>query len=233
MKIDSDFRDYYDVGVSWDHEPVPRYHRITQRVSFQKHPGLGWRIEGEPSSIHQEVMTRLDPLLSQRPRFYHDWVEPITLGFCGRYVPGWRSGTDTFWSVEDLRRRLSGYDPEFRRVQFSESEQQRFLEGLAALGPAPFRKLQAPVFLLVDKCTSVLTYELVVNPCLQDLRCMSWLDAYTAWQSLDQYLSNALAHQPDPPNEISDVLRRDIHGFDERSFQAAPGGPNRKRKKRS
>ncbi len=105
-----------------------------------------------------------------------------------------------------------------------------------------FRLLQTPVFVYRGKRLRDTFVPAVSrsqggnvverNPVLKDMGWQRQVDPYTAWQELDMYLGNQLAVQEDPA-PLSDELRRDAHGFDDRSFkQCAPGERKARRKAR-
>ena len=68
------------------------------------------------------------------------------------------------------------------------------------------------------------------NPVLRDLGWQRHAEPFSVWQSVDQYLGNQMARQEDP-EPLSDELRRDAHGFDDRSFKTDAPGMRKARRK--
>ncbi len=56
-------------------------------------------------------------------------------------------------------------------------------------------------------------------PILKDLQFYKVFDCATAFQKIEQYLTNELVKPDKIEIEISDELKRDTHGFDEKSFK--------------
>jgi hypothetical protein len=57
-----------------------------------------------------------------------------------------------------------------------------------------------------------------VNPCLKDIEFQRVLDPFTAYQELDQWISGVLGQNPEP-DEVSDKVKIQQHGFDSWSFR--------------
>jgi len=87
-----------------------------------------------------------------------------------------------------------------------------------------FRQIRAPVFLYRSKNTKEAQLDprhgriLERNPVLINIGWQRHMPPFEAWQRIDQYLGNEMAIQRDP-EPLSDELRRDSHGFNDRSFK--------------
>ncbi len=57
------------------------------------------------------------------------------------------------------------------------------------------------------------------NPILSKLKFYRLMDSYTTYQELAQYVGGVLSNNSSPAEKISDVIKRDMHGFDEWSFK--------------
>jgi hypothetical protein len=220
MRIRSGFRDYYDHLAAHDVTPHPAYHRVRRRTVLTATPrrrGRTWHADDDPEAA--AVLTLLDADLGFLPRFSHP-VEPFLVGFCGTAHVGFAYAGDPFWSPEGLMR------------AYPEVELWDLVHDVAGsvdlAGPDPYRRLGCPAFLIRWRLPEA---ELVRNPSLERLGFAARVDPWTAWQTLDTFLGSTLAEQRDLPDPIDDGLRRDLHGFDDRSFKASPGGPTRKRRK--
>ena len=97
-----------------------------------------------------------------------------------------------------------------------------------------FREWNTPVFLMRVKKhypshTDSLSY-LELSPVLKDMSFMQIKDPYTCFQDIMMYISGVLGVGENKIVEVSDEVRRDKHGFDNRSFKAAKGKTNKRGK---
>ena len=101
-----------------------------------------------------------------------------------------------------------------------------------------FRLVGSPVFLLRGlsyRCDRLFSSQeagvvLECNPVLKGLGWHRHMEPFEVWQTIDQYLGNQMAEQEDPA-PLSDELRRDAHGFDDRSFKTSAPGKRKARRK--
>lgn len=64
---------------------------------------------------------------------------------------------------------------------------------------------------------------MIINPCLADLEFYKALDAYTAYQELDMWISGTLAWPPNFMIEVPEKYRLENHGFDPKyGFRTRP-----------
>jgi hypothetical protein len=78
-----------------------------------------------------------------------------------------------------------------------------------------FLKLNTPLFLLQRHFKT----NLIINPKLRDYNFQSKYSPYEMYQMIEQFLTNELAQSFDKPDNISDELKRDAHGFDKWTFK--------------
>lgn len=101
-----------------------------------------------------------------------------------------------------------------------------------------FRMVGAPIFLWRGRwMNDEISHQksgivLEKNPSLKYFGYQRFMEPYEVWQSIDQYLGNQMAKQEDP-SPLSDELRRDAHGFDDRSFKAIAPSEKKARRKRN
>ena len=82
------------------------------------------------------------------------------------------------------------------------------------------RKLETPCFSIESGLLEPwYKTTLIVNPTLRSYQFFKVIDPFTAYQELSMFLGNNLVTQKDPNPPISDVDKRDTHGFNEWSFK--------------
>ena len=88
-----------------------------------------------------------------------------------------------------------------------------------------FISISTPIFIIsrIDNET-VMT----INPKLKEYGIQNLYDPWTMYQKIEQYLSNELVDLKFPPFEMSNELKRDAHGFDDKSFKNEKGHKKRK-----
>lgn len=253
VRIISSFRDYYDSAVGHDDVAVPVYVRETGTVGVRAPGGRGgryWQDDDDPEAA--EAARALDAevtrLLDVEQDGLFEPVTPVLLGFCGALAWGWRLDGTCRWTAPALLDALEARPMDYHgsRKHFLEELRwhRKAPHGLVASPPRPFdlghrrpgivtvfRVLDAPCFLLEPGNWWGTQVTIVRNPPLGPLGFARVLDPYSARQAVETFLSNELARQVDPMDDIGDDDLRDMKGFDGRSFRADPGGPTRKRKK--
>lgn len=74
---------------------------------------------------------------------------------------------------------------------------------------------------------------LVINPVLKGFGFQVVKDVHTAWQELSAYVGGVLTNPAGiEPRPMDDVLKRDLHGFDDQSFKKAPTKAEKREKRR-
>lgn len=244
MHVVGGARDYYDGLASLDREPTPVYRRRLVETKLRAERGRrAGRVWVADDADAVAVVQALEDAGAQPL-----WpigtgeceIRPFVLAFCGRARVGFRLFDGVAWRFDDAVRRARALprgftdeldDPELAAgLGCTPAELDAVVALVDRLGVAPYRRLGTPVFLLrgLDGDHA----ELVRDPVLGPLGFASQVDPYAAWQTLDRFLGSDLATRADPPAPIDDTLRRDDHGFDDRSFKRDPGGPGRKRKRK-
>jgi len=217
MRIISTFHDYYD-GV--------------QRTLCDR------------SIIYNRETVKLDEVFPRSlPRFWsyshfnqhhfpiedHDFY---IVGFCGEIYLGARVypepevekyvyGANLLPTCRELFNR---YNPRHRKLL--DHSIRHFLEADYSCYKTLFLKYHIPNFVIRKDLWDPGTF---ANPILGELGFATVKDPYTCFQEIYQYLSNELAQQNDPPQDISDEDMAAMKGFDKWSFRTPPGTkPNRK-----
>ena len=233
MRIVSDFKDYYDALAAYDTEPKPRFERVGrvcrgERVRLPQPRRFRWDLETEDEGVEAFLALLEQKGVAAEFPCTDAGVEVVLVGFCGR------SHVVFHYAGRGYARRAdvpSPGDGPLRLLDLEPDQIAAFTARVDHLGPEPYRLLGTPVFAIHSLSDSRDVWDVVRNPNLGRLAFNVLVDPWTAWQELDRYLSTELARQVDPPEGISDTLRRDIHGFDDGSFKRGPGGPTRKRKR--
>lgn len=220
MRIHSGFRDYYDVGAGWDHEPQPVFVRTTRTTRLVD----PWTHTDDPEAA--AVMKTVAPTMHHRPELGRGNVDSVVVFFCGEAHHGYEWNQHTYWRFEDLAAAM----PEPPKAPVVSGRV--FAQSLDTYGDSLYRRLGCPIFSLSEFSSTNRAAVLTRNPRLSTWGFARVVDPYRAWQALERMVGSTLATQVDPPDPIDDGLRRDAHGFDDRSFKKGPGGPTRKRKKR-
>jgi len=250
MRLIRDFSDFYDGLQSTDAEALPLYVRKTSKEV----------IPLKDKARVAQLSALIEPYRDFLPAPPRDtYAKRRVLGFCGRLQAFYLWSRNAYLSVDSLREAIlqvsdRKYDDlESYRIRRAKEAIRRSDDGATWMdrtfndkgwaawlaNGAPrwetnhdelFRDLDTPVFVAhFDRDGHFLIEK---NPCLRDLGFHKIYEPYTVWQSIDQYLGNQLAKQPDPVSPgYTDELRRDAHGFDNRSFKSdAPSEKKQRRK---
>jgi hypothetical protein len=233
MRIISDFKDYYDSGAVYGIDKT--------RVFVRSKVKMNASVIGMPNLRKMSMwFVRSDKWISREER-------PQRLsfvGFCGKIYPfldtnytygGQRERlhehqqfninkiVDAFGGTVNPRngyRKWTGNDKKYVAKRRAD-----FLDKLNSLANAQwmtsaFIKINSPAFLLEEEEED---YVITANPILKDLGFYRMVDTVTAWQAVEQYVSNILVGDRMPePKPITDVQRAETHGFDKWSFRKEP-----------
>ena len=86
-----------------------------------------------------------------------------------------------------------------------------------------FVEHNTPVFIIRPK-------EITINPSLKEVRFMTVKDVYTTFQEIQMFISGVLGTGTKETVDITDDVKRDKHGFDNKSFKKEPSEKKRKRR---
>lgn len=232
VRIVSPFTDYYDAAAGYDDDTEPTYIRESRvtvlRGSLRRGGRTGpsrWGADDDDGAAF--AMRHIDStLIAAKEAPWVSEAQVMVVGFCGMVAPLWRWNNRVWWDPLPL-------------AQAANADARYVIAGVWASWPpsdaeqrenlALFRALDVPAFVV----SSEPEFRLTRNPRLGAVDFQRIVDPYTARQAVRNYLGNELAKQVDPMAVLSDEDIRDTKGFDARSFKAAPGGPGRKRKKKT
>jgi hypothetical protein len=220
MKIHSDYRDYYDIGLSVGVDTTLHYNR-KQRWFYLS-----------------EIKTKLPPETIRGVRLARNLpeqpdIERIVVGFCGVLYPAIRvirseKDSETLYAPEELDKhfKFSGVPSWGRPSEHWEKNfRKRQRERAEWLSNSPrcddlFLELDEPVFVAqVDRDGEPRdSIEIVANEPLRPFQFFKVVDPYSAFQEVSMYLGNQLVKH-DTPDEIADEYRIAMHGYDKHSFR--------------
>ena len=168
--------------------------------------------------------------------------------FCGEFYPFVRVADTICWDFDSFTQKIDLQSRRFNRhsTLFRREDVEKNIRWMFSLDTVLPRfktmnlRYKCPIILLDIKemeLGPVREHEkgrycvrFTFNPCLASLDFQKIMPPFDACQQLESYLFNELATQDDPPDEASDVVKRDSHGFDKHSFKAEPGKPKRSRR---
>lgn len=242
MKIVSPFKDYYDgiQGLGIDKSIL--YIRKTVEILYENTDDIGEKPKGIP--VFYSVMR---PSTNASLNYF---VEPVTVGFCGKvyllfgvYEQRF-SGAEKlhfFTTVEKAQKAAIEFEtPANRKKALAEYFEGGGGKGLAIdvkewldkyhlIGDKPFITLNTPIFLTrFEGYTRVLE----VSPRLKPFSFAKHVNPYAAYQEIAQYITGPLAKEISPPQIIDDVVLAEGKGFNKYSFRMdSPGKKKRRRNK--
>lgn len=256
MRIASDFRDYYDVGMAEGQD---------QSLVYQRYPIV-------EEHKHYPFSTMFG---SYSRRYRHDWslyVRSYTIGFCGKFYKvlelntpenggrndkEGRSTRKWCYNVADVDSYVKKYAPkrydDYREKHWKKgndwnSEQRQhsfdnFFNGLPrskwqkdptedelkrsqAWRDAWFQKHRSPI--IVAEIVNEYEGKLTYNGCLKPFEFYRVFDPYLAFQEIAMWLGNQ-AVPIKPILKLDDVTMAEIKGFDKFSFRKDPSSKKRKK----
>jgi hypothetical protein len=218
MKIHSDFRDYYDIGLSVGADPLLHYNR-KQR----------WFCPSElKTKLPADTLSKVRYSPPDERRF---GVERVLIGFCGTVYPCIRRlrgerDIENLYSPERLDvvfpfkapswgRMGEGWVRAYRKTQ---RERALFLANRFRLD-ALFLEIDAPIFVAqIARNRRFNEVEIVANAMLKPFEFAKAVDPFNAFQQVSMYLGNELVRR-DEPDTIADEYRIAMHGYDKHSFR--------------
>ncbi len=254
MQIYSPFKDYYDSLLSLGQDPLVTYHRTSEEWNLGYDTVYGQR--RYPPQVPDEVC-KLGELLNVFGR--HKEIELALIGFCGKLYLGFRwqlasfynghryevvpdRHTRWYYDVEPIKETFPElHEPSVKLVaQASNLDVRHWWAGLSDeqvpriiyerlrryneqnLDDLFREQVKAPVFLLTHR-----TY--TINPELQKLQFFRVVDAPSAFQQLEAYLSNIFLGQYPMPAPLTEKQQVTRYGFDETyGFRTRPGQKHKK-----
>ena len=244
MRIISKFHDYYDVlndGSDSDH--------VWRRETTSFFPDLNDPFY-KTESWENELPRLMDSVsVPQKDAVYEhqmlwrgqtdDYRRSLLL-FCGEFYPFVKLPDCICWDFDSFAQAINLEERPYSKRGFQTTQKEVY-----ALVHAMFTQEKIlPRFKTLNlrlKCPIVLMdiqeqplgplreheperyrMQFTLNPRLDELGFARIIPPYDAFQRLETYLFNDLAEQKDPPIEISDDIKRDMHGFDKRSFRKDP-----------
>lgn len=210
MKIHSDFKDYYDIGLSVGVDTNLHYERRERRY-YAEEVGMAGIFESMGRFLFSSD---------------HN-VEHLIVGFCGTLYPcvaiHWRSKpTEYIYSRDRLREVFPDdvkYIRRFGRKHYKSPSAKHcaFVRDVRPNRDDVFIRLNAPTFVY---CQEQGSNDLWVNAnaSLKDVQFYKVVNPVTAFQEISMYLGNQLVKH-DEPDAIADEYRIAMHGYDRHSFR--------------
>ncbi len=253
MQIYSPFKDYYDSLLSLGQDPLVTYHRTSEEHAINYHTTYGER--RYPPQVPDEVC-KLGEMLNVFGR--HKEIELALIGFCGKLYLGFHwpetggyrpyqvtvpeRNTRWYYDVEAIKQTFPElHEPNVKLVaEASNLHVRHWWSGLSDqhvpriiyerlrryneqnLDELFRETVQAPIFLLTER-------RYVVNPKLSDKQFFRVVDAPSAFQQLEAYLSNVFLGQYPLPAPLTEKQQVTRYGFDETyGFRTRPGQKHKK-----
>ncbi len=241
MRIQSNFKDYYDVGMSQGQDLTLVYRRYTKEV----------KLTYNPFSVYtpQKGFTSFHGYNSSHPYTYSRDISQITVGFCGKvysvitlFIP---REEGKFYSLKEERARevfcysledidnfikkhqpkdwddynSKGYNKKFGwRNKLRREDYAKFFEAFEKNNDRHnewFENERCPVFVArLENKEIIITY----NACLKDLEFFRVFEPYKAFQEIAMWLGNQ-AEPRKPIPHIDDLTLSEAKGFDKFSFR--------------
>ncbi len=256
MRVISKFRDYYDAigffgedDYTWVRKrvrhPLVKYNKFRQK-------------EWKKTPFSANVYNYLSSAFSDLPDIRHQdnrrqgWrktynTHDYTLGFgyCGRIIliivhvredDIIHSIYTDFYEYSEMieensKGKIKVASDFFREPEFSFTNKgitnwmDRYSQ--STYTTSAFIEMESPLF--VFKHNHYNNGNLVINPCLEQLKLISKFHPYTVHQEVEMYLTNDLTMCNQKSPDFGDVLKRDAHGMDEWSFKQR--GPKKRKQK--
>ena len=214
--IYSKFKDYYD------------------HVVFDTH--FKWVRKSE--NILLEDTYLLDMLFTIKNRPFSDnfddfYYDSFIFGFCGKvqilYVDNTNLSPNKTFAIKkvhtNIHKAIKDHKPHnSRKTKVPKKRLKKIKEAISLWNKKYntektynlFIKYKTPIFILRQDWKE---RTLILNPCLREYGIHTIYDPYTMYQNISMFLTNDLVSQEDILCNISDELKRDMHGFDNKSFK--------------
>jgi hypothetical protein len=231
MRIISKFHDYYDSGMAHGQDQSVVYLRDTKEYDFN-HLTDNRDIPQIIKDIRSAVVTytKMENPLRWERNFFMDtnnnknrfFMNVHKILFCGKVYTcvqistrdlGYlNEGVDTFmYDAESVIKFLekNSIDVDNKRYSWDTTKRERINSWFVV--KQPDRE-----WLIANKITNVAVSKssVIVNPRLQNYNFAKCLDAYSAYQELDMWISGTLSYPQNFMVEVSDKSKIQKHGFD-------------------
>lgn len=221
MRIISNFKDYYDIGMTYGQDPALIYLRKTEEVPVED------RL--------RKIITASPYCISYPGRPYGIELDVHLIGFCGKLYPfvGYRNAVHIKGNLVDfivsqndifeceliktaINKSLSKWS-EFGS-QFTLKSYEKWVKYATTIDVTDsFISIQAPVFIVSRLSGDKIILE--KNPRLKEIGFQSVKSPVVAFQEIAMFLGSTLVSEREIPLKVSDTVLRDKHGFDEYSFR--------------
>ncbi len=237
MRIISKFKDYYDVVAGQGIDMTRVFLRETQELKGT-FPFPGWEDRHSWRRISQ--YPKIDHAVYHSP-YSRGGTQSYELGyiyvlFAGKLYGGLalkdkRSGPKFneityYWDVDSWQAKADEINFIGRNKLFynknSETEAEECLRLVAIKGDEVLSS-----WAIGNKISIAVACEFYskdredyykINPCLKDLNFQKVLDPFTAYQELEMWVGGVIGQNPEP-DEVSDSVKIQQHGFDKWSFR--------------
>ncbi|MBQ9367182.1 MAG: hypothetical protein IJT83_05325 [Victivallales bacterium] len=244
MRIISKYHDYYDVlndGSDTDH--------VWRRETSSFFPNLNdpfYKTEARenelPYLMDNVSVPQRKHVLNSRGSWqleYEHYRRSLLL-FCGEFYQFVKLADRICWDFDSFAQAINLEERPYSKRGFRTSQQEVYAKVQAMFTQETILprfktlnlRLKCPIVLMeileeqfpagTRRRTPFSYVQFTLNPHLDELGFASIIPPYDAFLRLETYLFNDLAEQKDPPIEISDNIKRDMHGFDKHSFQKDP-----------
>jgi len=231
MLIISKFRDYYDCVMNMGIDKTIPYYRQTIEIPVKRSKGYSWKTEIKNATNYLDIILCLSDLDCSNYWYnghYQEVVEKyridvFLIGFCGKIYPiaineyknAKKEKNYNFFSTYEQYDKVIIYKKDFKKKvkEFFDKDYNKSFEHL-------FIEHKTPIF-VVRKVGK--EFKIVINDCLKDINFQKIIDPFTAFQSIQQYISGVLGVDSNKMINISDADMQVKKGFTgEYSFRQPP-----------
>ena len=204
MRIYSNFKDYYDIGLAY-HDDSVVYERYTKEIEE--------RIE-VPSELKNPVLYSWKE--ESYDREIHIYVVCGEVFYVLRYARKVGHPTENFifTSFDDFQEYVEERSSWF--ISLHERRGPNIIEFINTLKQFQF-KHKTPIV-----CAKIQKWEknkIEINSRLSEVEFQKVIDPYQMYQKIETFLANDLAQELNPPVKIEDKYKIQAHGFDKWSFR--------------
>lgn len=212
MIINSKHNDFYD-GLSkqyLDKTIVYNREEVTIQANSLDNCSSLYSLLRHFNSLHRQANSRDLPL------------NPILLGFCGKYFILYKFDWDVYSTKDEIinlfsKNKTSNY---WRPYDVPTKIKSQFVEIEILKSDDNFIELDCPVFLLEYRRPNYQDVEIIKNPILKDYNFQKLKDTFTCFQDIQTYISNVLVVNKNTKEvKIKDKYLMESKGFNNLSFK--------------